>query len=164
MRKSVLRYSPSAWLSWCRRYHTNMNNKEELRKKIECRDDYPITITPEVLMEKYKHDYKLRALEIIQEECHQTAVDKGWWDKPVEEGTSIALMHSELSEALEALRHGNPPDDKIPEYSGVEAELADVMIRIFDFAGGRNYNVIGAMLAKMEMNKTRSHKHGGKHF
>jgi NTP pyrophosphatase (non-canonical NTP hydrolase) len=37
-------------------------------------------------------------------------------------------MHSELSEALEALRSGNKPDDHIPAFSGLAAELADVLL------------------------------------
>ena len=80
------------------------------------------------------------------------------------DGEMIALMHSELSEALEALRHGNPPDDKIPEFSGVEAEIADTIIRAMDLAAARGWRVAEALVAKMEMNKGRSVKHGGKLF
>jgi NTP pyrophosphatase (non-canonical NTP hydrolase) len=104
------------------------------------------------------------ALLAVQEDIHTTAIEKGWWDEPREDGTMIALMHSELSEALEALRAGNPKDDKIPEYRGCEAELADVIIRILDFAMGKEHDVIGALAAKMEMNKGREYKHGGKKF
>lgn len=80
------------------------------------------------------------------------------------DGEMIALMHSELSEALEALRHGNPPSDHIPEFSGVEEEIADTIIRCCDLACARGWRVAEALVAKMEMNKSRAHKHGGKQF
>lgn len=101
---------------------------------------------------------------LVAQECYQTAKDKGWYDKEVDNAVRIALMHSELSEALEGLRHGNPPDDKIPEFSSAEAEMADVIIRIMDCAAYNGWRVAEAIEAKRAFNSTRTYKHGGKSF
>jgi NTP pyrophosphatase (non-canonical NTP hydrolase) len=102
--------------------------------------------------------------DAVAQEVNHIAIEKGWWDGERNEGELIALMHSELSEALEAIRNGNPPDDKIPEFTGVEAELADVIIRIMDMAAAKGYRVGEAVVAKINYNKNRPYKHGGKKF
>ena len=108
-------------------------------------------------------DSFVREFDKFSTMVHQNAVDKGFWDgEDRNDGEMIALMHSELSEALEAIRAGNPPDDKIPDFTGYEAELADCIIRIMDTAKARGFRLGEAIVAKMEYNKGRSYKHGKK--
>jgi NTP pyrophosphatase (non-canonical NTP hydrolase) len=94
----------------------------------------------------------------------EIAVSKGWWKGDRNNGEIIALMHSELSEALEGLRHGNPASEHIPEFSAVEEEFADVVIRIMDVALARGWKVADAIVAKIEFNRGREYMHGGKRF
>jgi len=104
------------------------------------------------------------AVTEMQKEVHETAKSKGWHDTKREDGTLIALIHGEVSEVMEALRRGNPKDEKFPEYTEAEVEMADIIIRCLDMCEANGWNVAGAILAKAEYNKGRSFKHGGKAF
>ncbi len=102
----------------------------------------------------------MKTIKELQKECHQLAIKKGFWDNERNDGELIALIHSELSECLEYLRHDNPKSDKIPKFTGAEEELADALIRILDFAEARKWNLKDAIIAKLKFNKTRPRKHG----
>lgn len=65
------------------------------------------------------------------------------------------LMVSELSECMEGERK-SLPDDKLPHRSMAEVELADCLIRIFDYAGGFGYDIGGAFEEKMAYNAQRA--------
>jgi NTP pyrophosphatase (non-canonical NTP hydrolase) len=114
--------------------------------------------------------------ELIKE-AHENAVEHGWWEGERNVGMLIALMHSELSEALEEYR--SDADPKAIYYSGggyiapqptecakkpegIPIELADVCIRIFDFCGAYDIDLEKAIEIKMAYNKTRPYRHGGK--
>ena len=69
-------------------------------------------------------------------------------------GEMIALIHSELSEALEYERKGGN-DKHLPHRPGAEVEMADAIIRILDYCGYCGYDIDGAVKEKHEYNKTR---------
>ena len=100
--------------------------------------------TPELIRKYFPAD--------IAEE-YAIAVEKAY------NAQAIALMHSELSEALEADRK-DLMDNKLTHRKGLEVELADAVIRIMDFSQGKDLDVDGAVLEKLNYNKTRPYLHG----
>ena len=77
-----------------------------------------------------------------------------WDSDPYRIPGVIALIHSEVSEALEAYRHN--------DRAHFAEELADVIIRTLDCAGGLGIDMEKEVLAKLEKNRGRGYRHGGK--
>ncbi|MFH5182911.1 hypothetical protein ACHHV8_09930 [Paenibacillus sp. TAB 01] len=111
-------------------------------------------------------EMRAAAINNMVAEAATNAAEKGWDEKPVTPGEQIALMHSELSEALEDIRNGLPVYEMHYEEDGkpcgVPSELADVIIRIGHFCGKYGINLGEAINVKMAYNATRPHRHGGK--
>lgn len=119
----------------------------------------------------------LKAAEILIQACHARAWNAGWWldlktMQPAQRniGELLALVHSEVSEALEGHRK-NLMDDKLPEYPMLIVELMDAAIRIFDMAGALHPAAHKILIEKLIFNDNRADhkvenrvKDGGKKF
>ena len=106
-----------------------------------------------------------KSINELVREAHENAVRKGWWDDDRRFGEIIALMHSELSEALEDFRNGKQATTVWYEGDkpcGIPSELADVVIRVFDACGRYGIDLEAAITEKMAYNATRPQRHGGK--
>ncbi len=113
----------------------------------------------------------MNEFKALQDQIHTNAMAKGFWDPvafPVSDDTDyvreqlskIVLMHSELSEAVEAIRKKDPRDSHCPDFGNLEIEMADCVIRIMDFCRRYDLPLWEAMLAKHAFNCGRPYKHG----
>lgn len=101
------------------------------------------------------------ALLTIGAAIHENKLANGWtvttegsWSDENQIPADLALIHSEVSEALEAFRK----DDR----ANFAEELADVMIRVVGLAHGLGIDLGVEVVAKVEKNRARAFKHGGK--
>lgn len=76
------------------------------------------------------------------------------WELTYKIPAILALIHSEVSEALEAFRKN--------DRKNFDEELADILIRVLDCAAGLDIDLDKAIREKLDYNKTRGYRHGGK--
>ena len=101
----------------------------------------------------------------LSKEAYENTIAHGWNDEDRSFGDIIALIHSELSEALEEYRNKKSFTEiyyKNDKPCGIPTEFADVIIRIFDACGEYGIDLEEAIRIKMEYNKSRPFKHGNK--
>lgn len=94
------------------------------------------------------------SFKTIQDKIHQNAVAHGWWATQRTIPELLVLIHSEVSEALEAYRNN--------DRSGYREELADIAIRLLDAAEGYGIDLLTEIITKHKKNISRPYKHGGK--
>lgn len=104
----------------------------------------------------------LNATQVLVDASHGRAWNAGWFHDPAtgeeiprNHGEMFALIHSEISEALEGHRK-DLMDDKLPHRKMVPVELFDAAIRIFDMIGKYYPDDVPALLEKMLYNDTRA--------
>lgn len=85
--------------------------------------------------------YKMPIMEIA-DSCYAFNIKAGWWTnmetgEPLERNRKeiISLIVSEVFEALEAERKDEPDDKHLPHHKAFVVEMADAIIRIFDYSG-----------------------------
>lgn len=127
------------------------------------------------------------AMENFQKRAHENSVKHGFWEGAENNNipTKLCLLHSELSEWLEAFR-GDPKalcgktetvnvcgnaviqplciavGAEVRPVTKEEEEAADVFIRLLDLCEKQGIDLARVTLAKMRYNESRPMKHGGK--
>lgn len=104
-------------------------------------------------------------MQRLQRRCHEISVAHGFWEVEQDVRIKLMLIHSEVSEAFEALRRqrssdSEPMSDHIPTMPAFNEELADIQIRLWDLAEAEGIDLGRTALEKMHYNESRPYLHG----
>jgi NTP pyrophosphatase (non-canonical NTP hydrolase) len=107
-----------------------------------------------------------RIFKKLQEIIYKISAEKGFHSDYINNSVPVklALIHSEISEALECDRIGKQHDKHCPEHHAITIELADAVIRIMDLAEMLDLPLIEGILAKVSFNASRPQMHGSKKY
>ena len=154
----VLRSQLGGWPSYLDKVPTNsvLNNQQQQLRR--CRRGQGIYTRVATTMID---------LDTLCRNAHAIACEKGFWQDDRDPLAVLALIHSEVSEALEDIRDGKPLhqlefEEGTGKPTGVPAELADIIIRVLDACGAWGINIEEAIRAKVVYNQTRPKLHGRK--
>lgn len=110
--------------------------------------------------------------KLLQDACHGASYNAGWWFDPLSGKNlrdevaartrfgialgheKLDLIHSEVGEATEGWRK-NAMDKHLPQHSSVGVEIADAVIRAFDFAGALQIDLGTIIADKLAYNSKR---------
>jgi NTP pyrophosphatase (non-canonical NTP hydrolase) len=118
----------------------------------------------------------VKSLAVMADEVYEIECLLGWQPNDNRFGESMALLHSEVSEALDAYREHGLDDATThfggidmrtskplpPKPEGVGSELADVLIRLLSSARQYGIDLEAEYERKCAYNRTRTYRHGGK--
>lgn len=118
--------------------------------------------------ENKKYDFYANPLKAIAVEVHNLAKEKGWYEgENINVGEKLALIHAEISEALEEYRKGEACmgiyyEEGKHKPEGFAVEMIDAIIRILDLCEHLKIDLDEALRTKHAYNETRPYRHGGK--
>src|SRR5277367_4101704 len=154
----------------------NPQSVEYLIGRVEETEAQIRALEAQLVESKARNFADAKTLTTLRDEAYENARAHGFHDVNRTVGDAMMLLCTEVVEAFEAFREGAPlnemkyegsdvfkgSDGKLHKPVGVPSEIADIVIRCFDFCGEHNIDLERVVLEKMAFNRTRPFRHGNK--